>query len=381
MSAAIELPQRAKDGASRADAAKGSTPTSNGQAPLPSPFAMWRGGEIFGASVAFETWGTLNRARDNAILLFTGLSPSAHAASTEQNPRPGWWELMIGPGCALDTRRWFVICVNSLGSCFGSTGPASINPVTGRRYGASFPSLAIEDIARGGRAVLEHLGIARAHAVAGPSLGGVVALAYVALFPEGTRHLLSISGTDAATPYAIALRSIQREAVTSDPAWKNGDYDPSAPPRRGLALARKIGTVTYRSAAELQQRFGRQPSATAHDFAVQDYLAQQAAKFADAFDANSYLQLSSALDRFDLSAHGEPSMLFRRASLESALVIGVELDQLFTIGEQGRIVSALRAGGVRTTFARLDSLAGHDAFLVDFASFDATIRPWLEVSG
>lgn len=355
----------------------GSAVTSAGHAALPSPFRLWRGGELRGASVAYETWGRLNAAADNAILLFTGLSPSAHAASSEQNARPGWWELMIGPDCALDTRRWFVICVNSLGSCFGSTGPASIDPATGLRYGANFPQLSIEDIARGGRAVLEHLGITQAHTVAGPSLGGVAALAYVALFPQGARRLLSISGTDAATPYAIALRSIQREAVTSDPAWRGGDYDPATPPRHGLALARKIGTVTYRSAAELQQRFGRAPSTTGRDFAVQDYLAQQAAKFVDAFDANSYLQLSSALDRFDLAHHGEPSAIFRRAHLEAALVIGIELDHLFTIDEQARIAAALRAGGVPTTFARLDSLAGHDAFLVDFAQFDSTIRPWL----
>jgi len=351
--------------------------TGAGVAPLPEPFRLRLGGELHGASIAFETWGVLNAATDNAILLYTGLSPSAHAASNRQDARPGWWEPMIGPGRTFDTRRWFLICVNSLGSCFGSTGPASTNPRTGQRYGADFPPLSIEDIARGGQAVLEHLGISRAHVVAGPSLGGVAALAHVALFPRGARHLLSISATAAATPYAIALRSIQREAVASDPAWRGGRYDPAVPPRAGLALARKIGTVTYRSAADLEQRFGRRPSAAGAEFAVQDYLAAQAAKFVDAFDANCYVQLSAALDRFELARHGDPSEIFRRAGLESALVIGVELDHLFTIDEQAGIVSALHAAGVPTRFARLDSLAGHDAFLVDFARFDQTIRPWL----
>ena len=354
------------------------SPSASGLAPLPSPLRLHRGGELRAAVVAYETWGQLNPARDNAILLFTGLSPSAHAASSTANPRPGWWELMIGPGCALDTSRFFVICVNSLGSCFGSTGPTSPHPATGRAYGASFPELAIEDIARGGQAALEHLGISTLHAVAGPSLGGSTVLAFVALFPRVARRLLSICGTDAASAHAIALRSIQRDAVRADPAFLDGHYVPSAPPRTGLALARKIGTVTYRSADELQQRFGRRPSAAGKEFAVQDYLEQQAEKFADSFDANSYLRLSAALDRFDLAEHGEPVAIFRRAALESALIVGVERDQLFTIGEQARVASALRAGGVPTTFERLDSLAGHDAFLIDFSTFDNVIRRWLD---
>jgi len=216
------------------------------------------------------------------------------------------------------------------------------------------------------------------HAVAGPSLGGSTVLAFVALFPRVARRLLSICGTDAASAHAIALRSIQRDAVRADPAFLDGHYAPSAPPRTGLALARKIGTVTYRSADELQQRFGRRPSAAGKEFAVQDYLEQQADKFADSFDANSYLRLSAALDRFDLAEHGEPVAIFRRAALESALIVGVERDQLFTIGEQARVASALRAGGVPTTFERLDSLAGHDAFLIDFSTFDNVIRRWLD---
>jgi homoserine O-acetyltransferase len=349
-----------------------------GLAPLPAPFRLQRGGELAGGEVAFETWGRLDASRSNAVLLYTGLSPSAHAASSALDPRPGWWEPVIGPGKPLDTQRFFVVCVNSLGSCFGSTGPASIDPRTGRRYGKEFPELALEDIARGGGAVLDHLGIARAHTVAGASQGGMVVLAHAALFPGGARHLLSISGTLAAKPYAIALRSIQRDAVRADPAYRDGDYPPEDPPRAGLTLARKVGTVTYRSAEELDLRFGRRPSRDGRDFAVQDYLAQQAARFADAFDAHCYLRLSRAMDLFDLAEHGAPAEVFRRAGLESALVIGIERDQLFTMQEQAALADALRAGGVDTTFARLDSLAGHDAFLVDFPAFDAALRPWFD---
>lgn len=347
------------------------------RAPLNSPFRLQRGGALHDGSIAYETWGAPDAARTNALLLYTGLSPSAHAASSAADPSPGWWEPMIGPGKALDTDRLFVICVNSLGSCFGSTGPASMDPRTGHRYGKDFPELTLEDIARGGQAVLVHLGIDRAHTVAGASQGGMVALAHLALFPGGARHVISISGTMAAKPYALALRSIQRDAVMADPAFRDGDYPPDAAPTAGLALARKVGTVTYRSAEELDRRFGRKPSREGRDFAVQDYLAQQAARFAGAFDAHCYLRLSRAMDRFDLAAHGAPPEVFRRSGIESALVIGVERDHLFTVEEQAALAEALRAGGVDTTFARLDSLAGHDAFLVDFPAFDATIRSWL----
>src|SRR5262245_47893930 len=192
---------------------------------MPDPFPMWRGGQLHGARISYETWGTLNEARDNAILLFTGLSPSAHAASSPEDPSEGWWEGMIGPGRALDTQRLFVICVNSLGSFFGSTGPASIDPATGAPYRLNFPDLSVEDIARGGYEVARSLGIQRLDTVMGPSLGGMTALAYVAQFPGAARRLIDISGTMAASPFAIALRSIQREAILLDPQWQGGQYD------------------------------------------------------------------------------------------------------------------------------------------------------------
>src|SRR5579862_6418444 len=354
-------------------------------APLPDPFPMWKGGVLHGARIAFETWGTLNAARDNALLLFTGLSPPAHAAASPQDPSEGWWEGMIGPRLAIDTERYFVICVNSLGSCFGSSGPASIDPATGERYRLSFPDLSVEDIARAGHETVRSLGITRLDTLMGPSLGGMVVLAYAAQFPRAAQRMVCISGTEAAAPFAIALRSIQREIITSDPAWRGGDYPPEAGPATGQRLARKLGTVTYRSAAEWQQRFGREPIRAdmrnagpfASEFAVQGYLESLAQRFVSAFDANCYLYISRAMDRFELTAHGEPVAVLRRAGLESALVIGVQSDLLFSLSEQEALASHLRAAGVTTRFAPLPCIEGHDAFLVDLATFGREIGGFL----
>lgn len=353
---------------------------------LPDPFPMWRGGTLHGAQVAYETWGELNAARDNAILLFTGLSPPAHAASSPADPSPGWWERMIGPGLAIDTDRFYVICVNSLGSCFGSTGPASINPATGTAYRLSFPDLSVEDIARGGYEVVRALGIERLHAVIGPSLGGMTVLAYAAQFPGTARGLISISGTAAASPFAIALRSIQREAVIGDPAWQKGNYPFDAPPRTGLRLARKLGTVTYRSAEEWRERFNRDPiresmrkdEPFALEFSVEGYLEAQAERFVRVFDANCYLYLSRAMDRFDLAAHGgSPSAALAHSQLEHALVIGVETDMLFAIGEQRALARAFEEAGIKTTFVPLPCIEGHDSFLIDIDRFGNEIQRFL----
>jgi homoserine O-acetyltransferase len=346
---------------------------------------MWRGGALHGARVAYETWGTLNSAGDNALLLFTGLSPSAHAAASHEDPSDGWWQRMVGPGLAIDTDRFFVICVNSLGSCFGSTGPASIDPATGKLYRLTFPDLSVEDIARAGYETVRSLGIQRLDTVMGPSLGGMVVLAFAAQFPGTTRRLVSISGTAAASPFAIALRSIQREAITSDPDWKQGQYAADKPPRTGQRLARKLGTVTYRSAAEWQQRFDRQPIRAdmkrgdpfASEFAVQGYLEAQAAKFVTAFDANCYLYLSRAMDRFDLGAHGDHETILRRAQLEEALVIGVESDLLFSIAEQRTVARSLDKAGVTTYFRPMSCIEGHDSFLIDIERFGREIRAFL----
>jgi homoserine O-acetyltransferase/O-succinyltransferase len=357
-------------------------PDARRYATLSDPFPMWRGGVLHGARIAYETWGRLNAARDNALLLFTGLSPSAHAASSPEDPREGWWQRMVGPGLAIDTDQLFVVCVNSLGSCFGSTGPAATDHATGRPYRLTFPDLSVEDIARGGYEVVRSLGIHRVDTVMGPSLGGMVVLAYAALFPGAARRLVSISGTLAASPFAIALRSIQREAITGDLDWRHGNYTADRPPRTGMSLARKLGTVTYRSAAEWQQRFDRQPARPdfehngpfTAEFAVQGYLESQARRWVNAFDANCYLYLSRAMDRFDLGAHGDPAAVLAKAGLEQALVIGVESDLLFSIAEQRAAAQALEAGGAATRFTPLQCIEGHDSFLLDIESFGRELR-------
>jgi homoserine O-acetyltransferase len=358
---------------------------------LPDPFPFWRGGTLNEGRVAYETWGELSAERDNAILLFTGLSPSAHAASSTEDPAPGWWEKMVGPDKAIDTNRYFVICVNSLGSCFGSSGPASVDPGTGLAYRLDFPDLSIEDIARGGYEVVRALGIQRLSAVVGASLGGMAVLAFAAQFGGVARRVISISGSPAALPFAIALRSTQRDAILTDPDWQDGQYAGDVRPITGMKIARKLGTLTYRSAAEWKHRFGRRPASDrryealapgrAHfpaEFAIQDYLNAQADKFVTVFDPNCYLYLSRAIDRFDLSAHGgSPAAALKRAAAERALVIGVESDILFTIQEQNAIADAFEAAGTDTEFVPLASLEGHDAFLVDIEPFAAAIGRFL----
>jgi homoserine O-acetyltransferase len=360
-------------------------------AALPDPFHFWRGGSLSEGQVAYETWGTLNAARDNALLLFTGLSPSAHAASSPMDPSTGWWEKMVGPGKAIDTSRYYLICVNSLGSCFGSSGPASIDPATGLAYRLNFPDLSVEDIARGGYEVVRSLGIERLSAVIGASLGGMTVLAFAAQFPGVARRVISISGSQAAMPYAIALRSTQRDAILTDPDWQDGQYTGDVRPITGMRLARKLGTLTYRSAAEWKHRFGRRPASDlryeslppgrAHfpaEYAIQDYLNLQADKFVSVFDPNCYLYLSRAIDRFDLSAHGgSAKAALARAGAEKALVIGVESDILFTINEQSALAEAFEAAGTATTFVPLASLEGHDAFLVDIEPFAMAIGNFL----
>jgi homoserine O-acetyltransferase/O-succinyltransferase len=377
------LPDRTSPNASRPEQRSGD---ARRFVALPDPFRMWRGGVLHGARVAYETWGELSSQRDNAVLLFTGLSPSAHAASSPIDASDGWWEGMVGPGCAIDTRRYHVICVNSLGSCFGSTGPASIDPASDVPYRVSFPDLSVEDIARGGFETLQSLGIERAHTIIGPSLGGMVVLAYLAQFPGATRSAISISGTAAASPFAIALRSIQREAILRDPNWRGGNYTEQRPPATGMRIARKLGMMTYRSAAEWNIRFGRSPAAAEHrqaqpfgaEFAIQSYLESHAQRFVRAFDPNCYLYISRAMDRFDLTAHGgSVELVLARSRIERALIVGVESDLLFPIDEQRALAEALRKGGADTRFAPLDCLEGHDSFLIDLESFGREISAFL----
>jgi homoserine O-acetyltransferase len=355
---------------------------------LQEPLPLYRGGAIEHPVIAYETWGQLNDARDNTFLLFTGLSPSAHAASSPADPKPGWWEQMIGPGRPIDTGRYFVVCVNSIGSPYGSSSPASIDPRTGRAFGISFPEVTLEDVARGGFEVLRSLGIQSVASVAGPSMGGMTVLAFAAQFPGVARSLISISGAVAANPFAISLRSLQREIVRNDPAWRGGNYEPGRGPRQGMRLARKLGTITYRSHEEWDQRFGRRRVAEASgmpgdfraQFEVESYLEHQGQRFAEVYDANCYLYLSRAMDQFDLAEHGAGSLdaAFARLQVPRALVLGAQTDMLYTIDQQALIAEQLRRGGAEVEFHAFPSPQGHDAFLVDNARFEPVIRGFLE---
>jgi homoserine O-acetyltransferase len=352
---------------------------------LPGPFLLRHGGILPQVDIAYETWGELSAARDNALLLVTGLSPGAHACSSADDPSSGWWEEMVGPGQPIDTNRFHVVCVNSLGSCHGSTGAASVDPRTGAAYRLSFPVLTIEDIATAAREALRVLGIERLRAVVGPSLGGMTALAYALLFPDEVDSLVTISGAARATPFAIALRSVQREAVRSDPEWRAGDYEPPGPVN-GLRLARKLGLITYRSATEWRERFGRervdvrdeQAGVFGVEFEVEAYLEMHAQKFVGTFDANCYLYLSRAMDLFDVAEHGgSVEAGLSRITARRTLVIGVETDFLFPIDQQAEVATLLALAGRDVRFERLPSIQGHDSFLVDMDRFCPVVADFL----
>ncbi|EJD01563.1 homoserine acetyltransferase [Fomitiporia mediterranea MF3/22] len=287
--------------------------------------------------IAYETWGRLSPARDNVILLHTGLSASSHAASNALNPSEGWWEKFIGPGKALDTNEFFIICTNVLGGCYGSTGPSSIDPRTGTYYGTHFPILSIFDMVKAQFALLDHLGIDKLYASAGCSMGGMQSLATAWLHPERVGKLVSISGTARTSPSSVAMRFAQRSVLMSDPNWKNGFYYDSLPPHVGMKLARQIATITYRSGPEWDLRFGRQvrvsspdseyPSCApvqdadlnvnsspvsssgrrprtpmlCPDFLIETYLDHQGEQFCLKYDANSLIYISKAMDLFDMT--------------------------------------------------------------------------------
>ena len=350
---------------------------------LSSPFAFKRGGTLVGATLAYETWGTLDADRGNAVFILTGLSPSAHAASNAEDPSPGWWEAMIGPGKYIDTNRWFVICANTLGSCKGSTGPASINPATGDLYRLDFPDLTLEDVANASFELVRGLGIDRLACLIGNSMGGMSGLAYLAQHPGSTRSHISISTAPTAQPFAIAIRSLQREAIRLDPNWKLGHYDEAHYPEAGMSIARKLGVITYRSAMEWVGRFARirldaderpeEPFAV--EFQIESYLAGHAKRFVRSFDPNSYLYLSRASDWFDIAeyAGGNAAAALAAIRLERACVIGVSTDILFPLTQQEQIADGFRAGGAEVDFVALDSPQGHDSFLVDIPRFGEPI--------
>lgn len=270
------------------------------------PLLLDWGGILPEFDIAYETWGELNADKSNAILLHTGLSASSHARSTPENPKKGWWEKFIGPGAPLNTDKYFVICTNVIGGCYGSTGPSSIDPSDGKRYATRFPILTLEDMVRAQFRLLDSLGIRKLYASVGSSMGGMQSLAAGVLFPERIGKIVSISGCARSHPYSIAMRHTQRQVLMMDPKWARGFYYDSVPPHTGMKLAREIATVTYRSGPEWEKRFGRKradPSkqpALCPDFLIETYLDHAGEKFCLEYDPNSLLYVSKAMDLFDL---------------------------------------------------------------------------------
>jgi homoserine O-acetyltransferase len=352
-------------------------------------FKMWRGGRLAEVTLAYETWGKLSASADNAIIIFTGLSPSAHAASSALDKSPGWWEYMIGPGKAIDTDRFFVVCANSLGGCHGSTGPISINPETGQRYGGDFPDVTVEDIARSGYCLMRELGVHKLHAAVGSSMGGMSSIAYALQYPGEIDYLISISAATSALPLTIAMRSLQREIIRSDPAWNNGHYEDDSKPLSGMSLARKLGLVSYRAADEWNSKFDRArlPAEKLtgqrfeREFEIENYLEYNAQKFINSFDPNSYLYLSRSMDWFDIAEHGNSLQDgMSKLDVRKALVVGVTTDILFPSRQQREIADLMRSTGTDVDYVEIDSANGHDAFLIDDAHFSPVVKKFLDES-
>ncbi|KAL4971970.1 Alpha/Beta hydrolase protein [Aspergillus desertorum] len=292
------------------------------------PLLLDWGGLLPEFDIAYETWGQLNEKKDNVILLHTGLSASSHAHSTEANPKPGWWEKFIGPGKTLDTDKYFVICTNVLGGCYGSTGPSTVDPSDGKKYATRFPILTIEDMVRAQFRLLDYLGVQKLYASVGSSMGGMQSLAAGVLFPDRVGKIVSISGCARSHPYSIAMRHTQRQVLMMDPNWARGFYYDSIPPHSGMKLAREIATVTYRSGPEWEKRFGRKradPSkqpALCPDFLIETYLDHAGEKFCLEYDANSLLYISKAMDLFDLGLTQQLATKKQRAESQAKISSG-----------------------------------------------------------
>ena len=353
---------------------------------------MKRGGSLSNPVLAYETWGKLSKSKDNVVVILTGLSASSHVASSNSDSNPGWWEGIVGPDKAIDTNKFYVVCVNSLGSCFGSTGPASINQITGEPFRLTFPELTIDDMATATKFLLDKLGIKQINTLVGPSMGGMHALALIIQNNKFVKNFIAISTAFQSLPYAIAIRSLQREVIRKDPLWKNGYYTPDSPPLNGVRIARKLGMISYRSANEWAQRFGRKKSSknnitqntfgienTGFEFEIESYLEHLAIKFQNVFDANCYLYLSRSIDWFDIIDYGSSSEeVLGKTGLESALILGVESDILFPIYQQKELAEYLSADSTKVTYKSLNCIQGHDSFLVDIETFSREISCYLE---
>jgi homoserine O-acetyltransferase/O-succinyltransferase len=346
------------------------------------------GGQIQGITVAYETYGRLNAARDNAILICHALSGDSHAARHDSEDDPGWWDIAIGPGQAIDTDRYFVICPNALGGCRGTTGPNSQNPTTGRRYGADFPTITAGDIVEVQRRLIDHLGVHRLLAVIGGSLGGHQTLTWAIRYPDRVAGAIAIATSARLTTQALAFDVVGRNAIRRDPNFKGGQYlDKGTIPSVGLALARMLGHITYLSPESMREKFESdrlKPRDLATDFekkfSVGSYLAYQGDKFVERFDANSYIKLSLALDMFDLGNSPEELSRNLRPSTCRWLIISFTNDWLFPPRQSQALTDALIAQKKPVSYCNIESTCGHDAFLLpdDLPMYGELMRAFLD---
>jgi homoserine O-acetyltransferase len=337
-------------------------------------------------TLAYETYGELNETRDNAILVVHALSGDAHAAGFHhaREKQPGWWDIMIGPGKAFDTRKYFVICSNVIGGCKGSTGPSSIDPRTEQPYGLSFPMVTVRDWVDTQKVLIDQLGIERLLGVVGGSTGGMQVLQWVVSYPDMVRLAIPIATTSKLSAQAIAFNEVGRQAIQSDPNWREGDYFGKTVPRRGLAIARMIGHITYLSDRSMHQKFGRRlqdKSAYGYDFRtdfqVESYLRYKGNHFVSRFDANSYLYITKAMDYFDLSqTYGSLEEAFGGVK-SKFLVISFSSDWLFPTYQSKEIVSALRRVHADVIFTEIQTEYGHDAFLLESQQLSSLISNFL----
>ena len=358
---------------------------------LGEPLALDSGRELADVQIAYETFGELAPDKSNAVLIFHALTGDQFVAGT--NPvtgRPGWWQRMVGPGKPIDTERFHVICANVIGSCLGSTGPASAD-ADGKPFAMRFPVITIRDMVRAQMALLDALGIERLHAVVGGSMGGMQALSCAANFPERTRRVLAIATTARHSAQNIAFHEMGRQAIMADPAWNEGDYYGGTGPSKGLSVARMAAHITYLSEAGLTEKFGRRlqdrPDGTKGtksfgfdaDFQVESYLRYQGLSFTDRFDANSYLYITRAMDYFDLAeeADGLLADAFRGAKDTRFCLVSFDTDWLYTTADMREVVHALNAVAAPVSFVELSAPYGHDSFLLDVPALDRVVEGFL----
>jgi homoserine O-acetyltransferase len=348
------------------------------------------GAKLDPLEIGYKTYGALNEAKSNAILVCHALTGDQHAASV--NPvtgRPGWWETVIGAGLPLDPARYFIIATNVVGGCMGSTGPASINPKTGEPYGLAFPVITIADMVRAQAMLVEALGIETLLAVVGGSMGGMQVLQWAADYPEKLFSAVCVAAAARHSAQNIAFHEVGRQAIMADPDWRGGAYEKAGVrPEKGLAVARMAAHITYLSEQALQRKFGRELQRDGlswgfdADFQVESYLRHQGTSFVDRFDANSYLYITRALDYFDLAGKydGVLAEAFRKARGVRFCVLSFSSDWLYSTAESRDIVRALNAAGCRASFVEIETDKGHDAFFLDEPQFDATLRGFFDAT-